>query len=231
MYTLKQIEKALLDKGYLVYNKPYKLNIVGIRTDNKTSPTTFDDFIAYFYYDDKGMMVGRVAPATTDPSVTYLRNPLEEVRTLGTAILKSGQYIDAYKIGTHNGASASYTAIVQDKPVTVIRDNDRNDLLNFFADTHTGRYGINIHRASRNKNNTAIIGGDSAGCQVFKNESDFNEMMRLAEVSRMKYGNKFTYTLLDQMDTLKYKRNLALVGAGLGLLGLGAYLYLRFRNK
>ncbi len=35
--------------------------------------------------------------------------------SLGTAMLKEGQYIDAYKQGLHKG---QYTALVQDKPVT-----------------------------------------------------------------------------------------------------------------
>lgn len=227
MYTLKQIEQNLLNKGYLVYSQPNKLNVVGIRTKSNTSSTTFDDYIAYFYYDENGRIIGKVAPATTDPSVYYLRdNPL---RSDGTAILKSGQYRDAYIIGTHAG---KYTALVQrGAPVTVIRDNDRNDLLNFFADTDTGYFGINIHRASRGKNNVNIVGPDSAGCQVFRDEADFNEMMRLAQVSKSKYGNKFTYTLLDEMDDIKVKRNVGVLLAGLGLIGLGVYFYIKTKKK
>ena len=227
MYTLKEIEQTLLNKGYLVYNQPNKLNVVGIRTKSNSSSTSFDDYIAYFYYDDKGRLIGKVAPATTDPSGYYLRdNPM--VRS-GTAILKSGQYKDAYVIGTHDD---KYTALVQrGAPVTVIRDNDRNDLLNFFADTQTGYFGINIHRASRGKNNVNIVGPDSAGCQVFRDEADFNEMMRLAQVSKAKYGNKFTYTLIDEIDDIKVKRNVGVLLGGLGLIGFGIYYYLKTRKK
>lgn len=227
MYTLKEIEQTLLNKGYLVYNQPNKLNVVGIRTKSNSSSTSFDDYIAYFYYDDKGRLIGKVAPATTDPSVYYLRdNPM--VRS-GTAILKSGQYKDAYVIGKHDD---KYTALVQrGAPVTVIRDNDRNDLLNFFADTQNGYFGINIHRASRGKNNVNIVGPDSAGCQVFRDEADFNEMMRLAQVSKAKYGNKFTYTLIDEIDDIKVKRNVGVLLGGLGLIGFGIYYYLKTRKK
>lgn len=227
MYTLKEIEQTLLNKGYLVYNQPNKLNVVGIRTKSNSSSTSFDDYIAYFYYDDKGRLIGKVAPATTDPSVYYLRdNPM--VRS-GTAILKSGQYKDAYVIGTH---AQKYTALVQrGAPVTVIRDNDRNDLLNFFADTQTGYFSINIHRASRGKNDVNIVGPDSAGCQVFRDEADFNEMMRLAQVSKAKYGNKFTYTLIDEIDDIKVKRNVGVLLGGLGLIGFGIYYYLKTRKK
>lgn len=227
MYTLKQIEQTLLNKGYLVYNQPNKLNVVGIRTKSNTSSKNFDDYIAYFYYDEKGRLIGKVAPATTDPSVYYLRdNPMV---SNGTAILKSGQYKDAYVIGTH---ADKYTALVQrGGPVTVIRDNDRNDLLNFFADTQTGYFGINIHKASRGKNNTNVIGPDSAGCQVFRDEADFNEMMRLAQVSKAKYGNKFTYTLIDEIDNIKVKRNVGLLLGGIGLIGFGIYYYLKTKKK
>ena len=224
MYTLSEIIDTMMKKGYVVYNQPYRLNVVGIRTNNPTS-LTFDDYIAYFYYDDKGKVIGKVAPATTDPSVQYLKNPLPEVQDLGTAILKSGQYLDAYKIGLHKG---KYTALVQTKPITVIRDNDRNSLLNLFAKTTTGNYGINIHKASGNSN---YIGPDSAGCQVFRNVSDFNQMMSLAQISKGKYGNNFTYTLLDEMDDLKYKRNIGLVIGGVALVfGFGYLAYKKFRK-
>lgn len=221
MITLKGIVDTLRNKGYVVYTDPYRLNLVGIRTGGDTS-VNFDDYIAYFWYDNKGVLQGKVCQATTDPSVDFLKDPMTGK---GTAILKSGQYQNAYLIGTHAG---KYTALVQrGAPVTVIRDNDRNSLLNFFADTETGYFGINIHRASYGKRNALEIGPDSAGCQVFKDPADFSNMMRAAEVSRSKYGNKFSYTLIDEKDTIKLKRNLGLILAGVGLVGLGVYLYIK----
>lgn len=212
-------------RGYVVETAPYKLNVVGIRSANVTS-LYFDDNIAFFWYDERGVLMGKVCPATTDPSVYYLQdNPLS---SKGTAILQAGQYVDTYSIDYHNG---KYLALCQRlKPVTVIRDNDRNDLLNFFASTETGFFGINIHKAS-GANNQVIIGPDSAGCQVFKNSADFMEMMRAAEVSKKKYGNKFTYTLLDERNLIKTVRNISLLGVGLILLGVGGYIYYRKYGK
>lgn len=219
MITLSDIVRTMQQKGYVVYTEPYRLNVVGIRTGSTTS-VKFDDYIAYFWYDEKGVLQGKVCLATTDPSVYFLNNPMVSG---GTAILKSGQYVNAYEIGTHRG---KYKALVQRGPVTVIRDNDRNDLLNFFAETQTGSdFGINIHRASLTKQDKLVIDEDSAGCQVFQDPNDFANMMRAAEVSKAKYGNKFTYTLIDEQDTVKFKRNLALVGVGFILVGLGGYLY------
>lgn len=219
--TLQDIVKSLKAQGYVVYTQPYKLNVVGIRSADETS-LYFNDKIAFFWYDDQGRLTGKIAPATTDPSVYYLRdNPMNP---RGTAILKSGQYIDAYKIGSHRG---NYTALVQSKPVTVIRDNDRNDLLNFFAETQTGLFGINIHRSSYGKANSLVIGPDSAGCQVFQNPEDFLQMMSAAQTSSSKYGNNFTYTLLDERDVYKKLRNFSLLGVGLILFGVGGYIFYR----
>jgi hypothetical protein len=146
----------------------------------------------------------------------------------GTAILKSGQYVDTYAIDYHDNR---YLALCQRlKPVTVIRDADRNDLLNFFAETSTGMYGINIHRSSYNKSNELLIGPDSAGCQVFRNNEDFLEMMKAAEISKNKYGNKFTYTLIDERDFVKTVRNISLLGVGLLLIGVGVYIYYKIRK-
>ena len=219
-YTLANIVTTLYKKGYKVYNSPNRLNIVGIRSANDVSET-FDDFIAFFYYDDNGFLQGKICPATTDPSVEYLQKPMSSD---GTAILKSGQYEDAYQIGMHKG---KYKALVQVKPITVIRDKDRNSLLNFFAETQTGLFGINIHRASRGKNDASVIGLDSAGCQVYMNEEDFNEMMDLADISAALYGNSFTYTLLDEKDVSKQTRNYLVVGLGIIMISVFGYLYLK----
>jgi hypothetical protein len=224
MNTLQQIIDSMKEKGYVIYTEPLRLNVVGVRSGNDTS-VNFDDEIAFFYYDERGRLKGKVCTATTDPSVFYLKDPMNRG---GTAILKSGQYVDTYKIDFHNG---KYLALCQRlKPVTVIRDNDRNDLLNFFEDTDTGYFGINIHRASRGKNNVTIIGADSAGCQVFQNEADFNEMMAAATISSAKYGNKFTYTLLDNRDIYKKYRNNTLIGVILLSVAIGSYfIYKKYK--
>lgn len=218
--TLNDVIRSLKSKGYVINTQPYKLNIVGIRSSERTRQDVFDDEIAFFYYDENGNPVGKIAQATTDPSAQYLQKPIAGVENKGTAILKSGQYVDAYAIGMHQG---KYEALTQTlKPVTVIRDNDRNALINYFAPTESGFYGINIHRASIGQNNSDKIGAYSAGCQVLRNETDFQLLMSMARKSRDKYGNKFTYTLIDERDLVKTKNTLLL---GLALVGVSYYLY------
>jgi hypothetical protein len=218
--TLNEIIATAQSKGYTIDKRPYKLNLIGVRNSAATDQQKFDDQIAYFYYDNNGKLIGKVATGTTDPSTYFLNVPMNPK---GAAILQSGEYKDTWQIGLHRG---KYKALVQVKPVTVIRDDDRNSYINYFAPTQTGLFGINIHRASLVKNNVTEIGQDSAGCQVFQNASDFNSMMGMAETSRSKYGNKFSYILIDQRDTVKL-RNTTLLFVGLGILGYAAYLFLK----
>jgi len=219
--SLNNIIKSAEKLGYNVDKRPNKLNIIGVRNSAATSQDKFDDLLAYFIYDNNGNLRGKVVPATTDPSTLFLKSP---INIKGAAILKSGQYKDAYELGLHRG---KYEALVQAKPVTVIRDNDRNALINYFAQTQTGLYGINIHKSTKGKNNEDIIGIDSAGCQVFRNIPDFMDMMTLAKISRKNYGNSFTYTLIDQRDILKFRNTALSLIAGISLLLLSRYLFFK----
>jgi hypothetical protein len=216
LQSLQDIIQRAKSLGYTIYTNPYKLNIIGIRSANKTDQTKFDDRIAYFTYDNNGKLIGKIAIATTDPSSTYLEKP---INSKGTAILKSGEYKDSYRIGLHRN---KYQAVVQNKPVTVIRDNDRNAIINYFGKTDTGMFGINIHRATIGKNNEFLIDKDSAGCQVFQKVADFNDFMLMANKSKDLHGNVFSYILLDEIDKVKFV-NTTLLVVGLLFLSIGVY--------
>jgi hypothetical protein len=218
---LTDIIKSAERLGYSIDKRPNKLNIIGVRNSAATSQDKFDDLLAYFFYDKNGKLVGRVVSGTTDPSTAFLKSP---INLKGAAILKSGQYKDAYQIGLHRN---KYEALVQRKPVTVIRDDDRNALINYLAPTQTGLYGINIHKSTKGKNNEDIIGLDSAGCQVFRNIRDFEDMMQLARISKNKYGNSFTYTLLDDRDLIKFANTSVALIAGIGLVAASIYFFIK----
>lgn len=220
-YTLKDIVKSLEKKGYIVYKDPYKLNVVGIRNSNPINQDKYDDTLAYFYYDDKGKLNGRVCVGTTDPSTYYLKNPMGRG---GAGILKGGQYKDTYKIDMHRG---KYKALCQRLGnVTVIRDGDRDGYTNFLNAEQSGSFGINIHKSTATKGDKTLIGKDSAGCQVFQNNDDFYEMMRLAEVSAQKHGNKFTYTLIDDRDYIRKRNTWIVIALSVGGgVALAYYLY------
>lgn len=185
------IQSALQKKGYKTFVRPFELNIIGVRTNNVT-PNVFDDTIYVFFNNSEGKRIELKFSATTDPGTYWLKSPMNPQ---GTAILKEGQYLNTYALGMHRG---KYLALVQRRPVTVLRDYDRNAVLDFMnGKEDTGLFGINIHRASQN-GTTTTVDKYSAGCQVFANANDFALFISLCERHKNLYGNQFTYTLLDE---------------------------------
>ena len=185
----------LLDRveahGFRVFEDGiFNLNIIGVRT--KGEPNVFDDRICLVYKDKHGW-VTREWPATFDPGTYWLENPS---KIQGTAVMASPQQCrSTYKIDLHGGR---YEALCQRLgKVKVWRDGDRDDTVDWdqFDDAVEGWYGINIHRAGAN---SMQVDKWSAGCQVFQRAADFDAFMELVKASEALYGNKFTYTLIDE---------------------------------
>lgn len=209
--TLVRILKKM---GYKIYSRPYELNIVGVR-DDSVIPNKFDDAIYVFWKNDSNKWEGKMFMVTTDPGTYYLKNPLS---ILGAAMLKEGQYVGAYQIGDHKGTKA---LVQTGGKVTVYRDYDRDAILDFNnGREETGSFGINIHRAGAS-GTTIDVDKWSAGCQVFENADDFKTFMELAEKYVGLYGNRFTYTLLDERAYNRAKKRWLLY-TGLAVAGLFA---------
>ena len=76
------------------------------------------------------------------------------------------------------------------------------------------------------------VGISSAGCQVFANTKDFEEVMALAQKHKTRHGNAFTYILLDEREDLKKKRRFLLYGLIVGAVTVsGLSLYRAMKNK
>jgi hypothetical protein len=227
---LAKILSLLRQRHYVIYHRPYELNIVGLRAAS-TKANRFDDEIHVFYKNKNGTWNYHVFKATTDPGTYWLLNPMQPQ---GTAILAQGQYVNAYQVGLHKG---QYTALVQCKPVTVIRDYDRNAKLDFNnGNKATGEFGINIHRAMLH-GDTLKVDNWSASCQVFENGEAFQLFMQLCERHRQLFGNRLTYTLLDfrAVQRAARRRNALLAGSiGAGLLmlaGINAGKIFKHKNN
>jgi len=219
---LRNIINALKDKGYVIYDKPFQLNIVGVRNE-ESQPNKFDDQLYVFYKDENWNWVLKEYPITTDTGTYWLLNPMS---SLGTAMLKEGQYVDAYKQGLHKG---QYTALVQNKPVTTYRDYDRNAVFDFGQKETTGNYGINIHKAGSDSQD---VNKWSAGCQVFQKSEDFQEFMQLTDKHKASFGNNFTYTLLDERAIARKGRRFLLYGGmSASVVAIGISLYFIIKNK
>ena len=192
--TEKAVVEAMARKGYAYFrNGDYNLNIIGIRSDQGRKVTNkFDDFLLLLYYVG-GVLNIKIYSITTEPGRYYMLN-LGNVK--GTAILVPNQYRGCWAIGKHNG---KYDALVQVKPVSVYRDSNKDNLYDY-KNIDKGLFGINMHRASQTVANTVIVDNWSAGCQVFANNKEYAEFMTICNEQKKRYGNSFTYTLLDEAD-------------------------------
>lgn len=184
---------AMHAKEYRVFEseKGHDLNLVGIRTDDDTA-NAFNDVVSVFYRFD-GRWNFFAFPATTDPGTFFRENP---INLKGTAIMKPGQYRGAYMVGKHKG----YTALQQKGNITVFRDNNKDATLDTDGSEDTKKtHAVNIHRANRVRASTQVDNW-SAGCQVLQDPDHFDFLIALCKKARDKYGNSFTYTLLEEGD-------------------------------
>lgn len=192
--SLQQLQRAISSKKYAWFDngKDYYLNIVGIRSANRT-PNKFDDWLGVAY-KERGEWRFDAFECTTDPGTYWLENP---GNVNGTAILKPGQYIDSWRLGLHQD---KYEALTQAKPVTVIRDNDKDNELDFDAKKEeTGLFGINIHRANQARASVQVDKW-SAGCQVIADPVDFLRLVNLVKAAQKQGHKLFSYTLLEEKD-------------------------------
>tara|TARA_B100000989_G_scaffold295257_1_gene275918 strand:+ start:800 stop:1432 length:633 start_codon:yes stop_codon:yes gene_type:complete len=192
-----QYKKTLKNKGFVFFeNGDYNLNIIGVRNDSGDA-SKFDDFINVIYKVN-GNWVCDIYPMTTEPGPSILKRPLKSVAHKGTAILVPGQYRSTYKIGWHGNRERGHMALCQrGGKVSVWRDNNRDTTPDYHGPEDVGWYGINIHK-HRGSNARINTGGASAGCQVFQSSVDFSEFMETCSDARDKWGNSFTYTLLEE---------------------------------
>ena len=200
-YSRKSIEKTLDSKGYKYFTKgDYNLNVIGIRNSDTANKVTnrFDDTITLSYKID-GEWKYHEFDCTTDPGTHWMDHPM--MKNVGCAILKPGQYPKSHKIRKHQGR---YEALGQQNPVTVYRDNNRDDIYNLNQEnTDTGLFGINIHRATKYAGKkSSQVDKWSAGCQVIAANDDYTKFMKICRKARNEWNNNFTYTLLDSKDII-----------------------------
>lgn len=220
--SLQKMKDILRNKGHKLFSRPYELNIVGLRSKS-IIPNRFDDEIHVFYKVSTLNWKYHIFKATTDPGTFWLKQPMQPQ---GTAILAEGQNLNCYELGMHQG---KYLALVQRKPITILRDYNRDAVLDFKnGNKLRGLFGVNIHRASV-QGSTKVVDKYSAGCQVFANNKDFQLFLSFCQKHKQLYGNHFTYTLIDfravQRQTIRY------VLSGVGVVGLAGLTYLAVRHR
>jgi len=194
--------RAMQRKGYKVFKdnrEDLNLNIVGVR-NTSAGIDEYGCTLYVFWKTSLGPWAVKSWPITTYPGSRYLVERLLNPR--GAAILKPGQYKGIYKLDLHGGR---YEALCQrNGPVTVYRDGDRDHEFDILpSSTMTGYFGINIHSPvspDRLGHVAQRVYSSSAGCQVFQKVTDFVDFIELCQSAEELWGNRFTYTLLNDID-------------------------------
>jgi hypothetical protein len=198
-YTREQIKDTVEGLGYKYFTGDnYDVNIIGIRNSTTAGKITnkFDDLMTISYKDENGEWQYHEYDCTTDPGDDWTDNPWVDK---GCAVLKPGQYRRSHKIRLHGG---KYTALGQKEPVTVYRDNNKNDKYEFDESScDTGVFGINIHRATKYAGKTSTnVDKWSAGCQVIAANDDWHAFLDICQTAREVWGNSFSYTLIESKN-------------------------------
>lgn len=190
--TVDKVKAAYARKQYPFFDTgEYNVNLFGIRANESVS-NTFNDAVCLLFKKG-GQWVLKKYEATTDPGSYYRLNPCN---ANGTAILNPGYYKGGFRLGYHQG---KYKALVQNKPLPLWRDNNKDNKLDRKGQVYTELAGINIHRASPTGKSIQVDKW-SAGCQVIASIVDWNEFISIINTSAQKYGQVFSYALFTEED-------------------------------
>ena len=189
----KSFDEIKLKLQELGYSLPTGIHFIGIRSTtnintNNSGVQTKNQFADLIGVIDSNTGVTKFFPATTVPGKSYLETfyPGEN----RTAILKPGQYNNAFKVGIHN---ESYKAFRQNTTFVIYTDKNRDDVPDVTPQVaSSANFGINLHRAAAS-GVTTRVDNYSAGCQVFAAATSLAVLLQQAEASGQ---SSFTYTLL-----------------------------------
>ena len=178
-YPLSEVKRL----GYRVFYGWKNLNLVVVRRGEVGTEPGNDTL--YMLWQDRpdGPWNARLFACESCPGLAYLTNP---VNPKGTAIIKPGQYSQAYTRGLHKGRPA----LVQIRPVTVYRDNDRDTDIELDPRTaESGLFAVNIHDVS--------AWGQLAGCIGLMHD-DLQELLAVYDDMAAATGPLVTLTLLSE---------------------------------
>jgi hypothetical protein len=187
---IQKLEKTFEKLGHDFFKSgKFNVNLIGIR-NNVQRTNTYNDLFLLIYRNQYNVLTLEWFPFSADPGTYYLDHP---VNVEGTAFLPDGQYKSTFILGKHK----SYPALVQAKPIKVLR-YDQNHVL---QDELFDATGINIHHAGDYKNfHDPTVDRWSAGCQVLQYKEHHEHLINICQLAKNLYGKYFTYTLINEYD-------------------------------
>lgn len=217
---IDKIFNTMKAKGYTVENKPYYINIVGVRNQYEGQPysNTFKDRMWAIWKNDDGQWESKTWSISSVPGVNRhkLRDGsgkrvkwkkfLSLHRKKGGGILVPAQYKNLFTFyeptskGTYSIKSKPYFH-TDGRPQKAYRDKAFNsDKITFSNKDNidVGNHCMLIHRAFPSGSG---VNNWSEGCQVLQKEGDLNQLANLARRHIKKgNGNRFHYSLITGVD-------------------------------
>lgn len=210
---VQKIINAMNNKKYKVIDKPYYINIVGVRYQYEGQPYSnkFKDKMWAIWKNDSGQWESQSWPVSTIPGLWMSRNKEKmkawcaKNRKKGLGILVPAQYLNIYKFFEAEEPEEKFT--MKARPTfrsigtqLAYRDNtwDSDNITYTNKDNpESGNHAMYIHRGYPGGSD---VNNWSEGCQVFSRDSDFKQLCNLARNHIKKHGNTFNYTLMMSSD-------------------------------
>lgn len=185
--TEPKIHDEMRKRSHRVFvNGDLNLNIIFVRQTLDTT-NKFDD-LHIVTWKENGVWWEWIAPCTTKPGVKAVADPGNPV---GVARVKAGQFSSAMTFGRHHD---EYRCLVQCVPLPLWRDRNRDGTPDYEIAPVMQKAHIHIHKAG---SSSTIVDHWSEGCLVDAKASDFAEFMKICDKSAEKYGDKFTFSVLE----------------------------------
>ena len=193
IYGYDKIQEVFTSKGYKFFTGVMSINVFSIRCD--VSDYEYDDLTGCAWIDDNEVKRVLLIQSSTEPGKKY-----KEVKLLnpdGAAIMIEGQYRSSFQIGTfHKGR----WCLRQVKPCRYYRDGDKDNNHDLSGKVYTGNFSTHIHDDFGEQAIDRDVWSASAGCHVVEKSKFLRLFKPVVEKSAGKYGDKFTYTLLNVDD-------------------------------
>lgn len=198
--TYKELQDALIRKGYKWFSKPLSLNFIWERTSYKAT-NIFDDWLHIAYIDEKGAEKVLTIPATTKPGVKgSLDSPITVEGFTGTAIIAEGQYLSAWEFRDTTREFSKYPYFRQVEKINYWRDGNKDRLIDRINKFVSKLWGTHWHKMSNvGTYGSGLVNNWSLGCMGAP-EPEFKTILPLVRRSVNFFGSKFTGTVIVSED-------------------------------
>lgn len=191
---IQELQTVFNQKGY---TWDPEFNLVGVRSFPQVN-NKFTDYLVVTFVQNGVSRVYRMV-MTSVPG--YDKGTSIYAGSQGRAVMKEGQYLDAYGVGLHAG---KYTALVNrdgKRYPDFFRDVNGDGVLDISSPpsvlNENTLVGLNIHSTRKNSSPFSNVYNWSEGCQVVQWWQNFKHMMAIVGVVNRKL---YDYTLINNSD-------------------------------